>query len=151
MQKSICGADCENCGYGKAGGCKGCAESKGCPFGKKCFIYSYIQTGGIESYNQFKQTLIDEINALHIPGMPKIDELSALNGAFVNLAYPMPSGEKVKLLDDSAVYLGTQACCEFDDGSGERCFGVVAGADFIAVSEYGENGSNPELVMFVRR
>ena len=44
--KSICGADCENCGYGKNNNCKGCTETKGCPFNKQCFIAKYILTGG---------------------------------------------------------------------------------------------------------
>ena len=28
---SICGANCNNCGYGKNNNCKGCKETKGCP------------------------------------------------------------------------------------------------------------------------
>lgn len=149
--KSLCGADCVNCGYGKGNGCKGCEASKGCPFGKQCFIHSYIKTGGIKSFEQFKLTLIDEFNNLDLPGMPEITELYALNGAFVNLAYPMPGGESLKLLDDNAVYLGNQVACEFDDGDGEKCFGLVAGIDFLLVAEYGENCADPELVVYLRR
>lgn len=26
--KSLCGADCDNCGYGKSRNCKGCNETK---------------------------------------------------------------------------------------------------------------------------
>lgn len=55
MSKSICGSDCANCGYGKENKCKGCVESCGCPFGKQCFIYKYIKTGGIENYELFKK------------------------------------------------------------------------------------------------
>ncbi len=149
--KSLCGADCSNCGYGKGNGCKGCEATNGCPFGKQCFIHSYIKTGGIESFEQFKLTLISEFNSLGIPGMPEITELYALNGAFVNLAYPMPNGERFKLLDDHAVYLGNQVCCAFDDGDGEKCFGLVAGMDFLLVAEYGENCADPELVVYLRR
>ena len=60
MKKSICGADCDNCGYGKNSGCKGCVESHGCPFGKKCFIAQYINMGGEASYNLFKEKLSEE-------------------------------------------------------------------------------------------
>lgn len=28
MNNSICGADCESCGFGKNNNCKGCAEQK---------------------------------------------------------------------------------------------------------------------------
>ena len=48
MTKSICGADCANCAYGKDNGCKGCDMSGGCPNGKQCFIYKYIRTGVCE-------------------------------------------------------------------------------------------------------
>lgn len=151
MKKSICGADCDNCGYGKNNECRGCAESKGCPFGKKCFIAQYISTGGIDSYNLFKEKLIEEFNSLDIPGMPEIKELFALNGAFVNLAYPMPSGKTVKLLDDKEVYLCNQVECEFNDGELIKCYGLAAGMDFLLVSEYGENCTDPEIIVFKKR
>lgn len=151
MKKSICGADCDNCGYGKNCGCKGCTETKGCPFGKQCFIASYIKNGGEDNYKIFKEKLIEEFNDLHIPGMPKIAELFALNGAYVNLAYPMPCGKAVKLLDDREIYLGNQVECEFNDGEIKRCFGLVAGMDFLLVSEFGENACDPEIIIFKKR
>ena len=83
--------------------------------------------------------------------MPKIEELYALNGSYVNLAYPMPNGFEVKILDDSEIYLGTQVECEFNDGSLIKCFGLVAGMDFLLVSEYGINCSDPKIVLFKRR
>lgn len=142
--KSICGADCANCEMNKA--CKGCVESNGCPLGVQCFIAKYIQTGGTANYEQFKQQLISEFNGLGLPGTPKITELYALSGAFVNLAYPMPSGDTVKLLDDKAIYLGNQ----LEIGNG-RCYGLVASPQFLLVCEYGENGADPEIVIFMRR
>lgn len=151
MKKSICGIDCNNCGYGKNCGCKGCYESNFCPFGKKCFIAEYIKLGGEEGFNSFKNQLIEEFNSLGIEGMPKISELNALNGAFVNLAYPMPNGNNLKLLDDNEIYLGNQVECEFNDGSLVKCFGLVAGMDFLLVCEYGENCSNPEIVIYKKR
>ena len=151
MQKSICGAYCENCGFGKNNGCAGCTESNGCPFGKKCFIAQYINMGGEDSYNLFKENLIEEFNALNIPGMPKIHELFALNGAYVNLAYPMPNGNTVKLLDDKQIYLGNQVECEFNDGELARCYGLVAGLDFLLVCEYGANCTDPEIIVYKKR
>lgn len=92
-----------------------------------------------------------EFNALNIEGMPEITELDALNGALVNLAYPMPNGQKMKLLDDREIYLGTQVACCFNDGSLIKCFGLVAGMDFLLVSEYGANCSDPQIVIFKKR
>lgn len=148
---SICGADCDNCGYGKNNGCKGCLKSNGCPFGKQCFIAQYIKTGGADGYRLFKEKLIEEFNGLNIAGMPKISELFALNGAFVNLAYPIPNGNTVKLLDDNGIYLGNQVESEFNDGSIARCFGLVAGMDFLLVCEYGENCTDPEIIVYKKR
>lgn len=149
--ESICGADCSNCGYGKKHNCKGCKTTKGCPFGKQCFVAKYILTGGKENFEIFKNQLINEINDLKIPGMPKIKELNPLNGVFVNLSYPIPSGNNIKLLDDNDNYLGNQVESEFNDGSIIRCFGIIANMNFILISEYGPNGDNPEIVMYKKR
>lgn len=148
---SICGADCNNCEYGKSNKCKGCSETKGCPFGKQCFIAKYILTGGKENYELFKNQLIEEINSLNIPGMSKINDLFPLNGSFANLSYTFPNGKDLKVLDNDNIYLGNQVECEFNDGELIKCFGVVANMDFILVSEYGPNGSEPELLIYKKR
>jgi len=83
--------------------------------------------------------------------MPVIDELYAINGSYVNIAYPMPIGCEVKLLRDKQIYLCNQVECEFNDGELTRCFGLVTGMDFILVAEYGENGSHPELILYKKR
>lgn len=137
--KSLCGTDCANCQWKST--CNGCSD-------EKCFIARYIKTGGMEKFEEFKHTLIEEFNALGVPGIPKIDELYALVGHFVNLEYPLPGGQKAKFLDDSSIYLGNQVECEFGEG---RCYGLLAGPDFLLVSEYGENCADPQIVMFVRR
>ena len=99
-------------------------------------------------FEAFKQKLIGEINDLHIEGMPKVDKLNALVGRYVNLEYPLPSGISAKFLDDGTTYLGNQLECEF---GGDRCFGVLAGMDFILVSTYGRDGADPELVLYKKR
>ncbi len=146
MDKSICRADCEECFMKDK--CNGCMETNGCPFGKQCFIAEYIKIGGEEMFEEFKNKIIEEFNELKIQGMPKVEDLNKLAGSFVNLEYTLPSGESIKFLDDNSTYLGNQLECEF--GS-DRCFGVVAGTDFLLVCTYGENGSNPELVMYKKR
>ena len=149
--ESLCGADCTNCGYGKSNNCQGCKNTNGCPFGKQCFIAKYILIGGKENYEIFKKQLIDEINELHIPGMPKIEDLNPLNGTFVNLKYPLPNGKTIQLLDNDEIYLGNQVESEFNDGEILRCYGIIANVDFILVSEYGPNGINPEIIIYKKR
>ena len=148
---SICGADCNNCGFGRHNGCRGCAESEGCPFGKQCFIAEYIKTGGKDNFELLKKQLIEEFNSLKIPGMPKINELFPLNGAFINLDYPLFNGYSVKFLDDNDIYLGNQVECEFNNGDLIRCYGLAANMDFLLISEFGPNGSNPEIILYKKR
>ena len=99
-------------------------------------------------FEAFKRRLIDEINGLHIEGMPRVEKLNALVGSFVNLEYPLPSGMKAKFLNDRTTYLGNQLASEF---GGERCFGVLACMDFILICTYEKDGLNPELVLYKKR
>ncbi len=147
----ICGAQCDGCELLKSKKCIGCKASNGCPFGKKCWIAKYIEVGGMDNYNELKNKLIDEINSLNIDGMPKVDNLVPLNGIYINQEYMLPNGTKVKYLNDDENYLGTQVECLFNDDEIKKCFGIVCNPSFILVSEYGEGGTNPELVIYKRR
>jgi len=51
-------------------------------------------------------------------------------------------------LEDDNIYLGNQLECEFGEG---RCFGIVTGPEFLLVCTYGENGTDPELVIYKKR
>ncbi len=108
----------------------------------------YEELGDNGEFDKFKAKLIEEINALGIEGMPKVESLNALVGKFVNLEYPLPSGISAKFLDDGVTYLGTQLECEF---GGDRCFGVLANMDFILICTYEAEGKNPELVLYKKR
>ncbi len=147
MKKSLCGANCAECPSAEI--CKGCAETNGCPFDKQCFIAKYILVGGTDAYRQFKQKLIDEINALNIEGMQKITELYPLVGNYVNLEYPLPGG-KAKFLSDGEMYLGAQVEDMFDQEK-KTCYGVIARENFLLVCRYGQNVVDPELIIYKSR
>ena len=108
--------------------------------------YEELSDGG--QFETFKKQLIEEINALHIEGMPKVEKLNALVGRYVNLAYPLPNGANVKFLNDETTYLGNQLESEL---GGKRCFGVLANMDFIMICTYEAEGANPELVLYKKR
>ena len=108
----------------------------------------YEELGDDGQFEAFKKQLIEEINALQIEGMPKLEKLNALVGQYVNLPYRLPNGAQVKFLDDGTTYLGNQLEPEF---GGDRCFGVLANMDFILVCTYGEDGADPELVLYKKR
>ena len=108
--------------------------------------YSELSDDG--QFEAFKKQLIDEINALGIEGMPKVEKLNALVGRYVNLSYRLPGGVEARFLDDGTTYLGTQLESEL---GGDRCFGVLANMEFILVSTYEKDGVNPELVLYKKR
>lgn len=108
----------------------------------------YAELSDDGQFERFKEQLIDEINGLHIEGMPRLEKLNALVGSYVNMAYPLPSGASVKFLNDQATYLGNQLESECGDGI---CFGVLANMDFIMVCTYEAEGANPELLIYKKR
>lgn len=104
-----------------------------------------LSDGG--KFDRLKQQLINELNDLHIAGMPKVERLNALVGYYVNLEYTLPNGSRIKFLDDKKTYLGNQ----LESETGARCFGVIANVDFLLVSTYEKDGLNPELVLYKKR
>ncbi|MDY6391619.1 MAG: DNA-binding protein, partial [Bacilli bacterium] len=96
----------------------------------------------------FMKTFFLYINVLLFEGLPLVTKLNALVGSYVNLEYPLPSGAKVKFLNDETTYLGTQLESETNIGF---CYGVLANTDFILVCTYGEGGSDPKLIMYKKR
>ncbi len=91
-----------------------------------------------------KKQYIEEVNALGIPGL-HVDNLYVLQGSFINQAYNI-NGNEVKLLDDNATYWGNQIM-----KSDEKCYGIACCEKYILVSEYGKEGTDPELVVLKRR
>ena len=142
---SLCGFDCGVCTLKES--CKGCAETNGHPFGGECVVAECVKKKGCDAVCQMKQQLIDEFNSLGIPDMGKVTELNALLGAYINCEYKLPGGQSVKLWEDGAIYLGNQLPKQGSD----RCYGIAADENFLMVSEYGENGTNAEIVLLKRR
>ncbi len=108
----------------------------------------YEQLSDNGQFEEFKKLLMQEINELHIEGLPKVEKLNALVGKYVNLEYRLPNGKNVKFLNDETTYLGNQLESEF---GGDRCFGVLANMDFILICTYEADGVNPELVIYKKR
>lgn len=69
----------------------------------------YVEIGGKEKFEEFKEQLINEINAFLLSvGLPKVERLNVLSGEFINMEDILPNGEKVKFLDNKQTYLGSQ-------------------------------------------
>lgn len=152
MIDSICGLDCTRCSLKDT--CGGCAKTNGQPFGGGCTVAKCCQRKGYGSCTdcsdmpcRLKKQLIAEFNALGIEDMAEVTDLNQLKGSFINLAYAFPNGQLVKLLDDKKIYLGNQICKK---GSG-RCYGLAADEDYLLVCEYGDGGSNAEIIVYKKR
>lgn len=150
--KTICGIDCGGCAFRES--CGGCAETSGSPFGELCPVAGCCLSKGqahcaecTEGGCGPRERLIAEFNALEIPGMAPVTELTVLLGSYVNLAYPLPNGETVKLLRDNRLYFGTQLPKQDSD----RCYGLVADEDYLLVCEYGEGGTHPRIILYRAR
>lgn len=112
-------------------------KCSGHPFGGSCIAERN------KNFDELKKNLINEINALCINGL-EIKDLFLLNGAYVNLVYPLYNRTTVRFLNDNDVYLGNQ----IERVNSERCYGVVANEYFILVSEYGCNGAAPKIILY---
>lgn len=146
--KTICGLDCNEC-PGKDT-CPGCEKVGG---EGKCVIYACAGKNTCIGCHYFeggcgmKGQLLREFNALGIEDMPEVTDLSALPGHFINLEYTLPGGQKVKLWDDKRIYLGNQ----LEKKGTDRCYGLTADEKYLLVCEYGENGSDPEIIVYRKR
>ena len=135
---AICGLDCTQCGFREQ--CGGCAETGGKPFGGSCVLAACCLKKGcgncgrvFEAPCRLKEELVREFNALGIEDMEEVTDLNALAGSYINLEYTLPSGQKAKLWDDSRVY------------------GLTADENYLLVCEYGNAGSDPEIVVYQKR
>ena len=79
--------------------------------------------------------------------MEKITDLNAIKGSFINIEYPFPNGQAVKMWDDKKIYLGNQT----EKKNSGRYYGLAADGNYLMVSEYGKDGADAEIVIFKRR
>ncbi len=145
---SICGVNCDECGIKDK--CKGCVETNGHPWGGDCVLaeFCYDSNGHTkEKIIAYKKDLIKEINDLRLNFIGEVKELYPLNGMFVNLEYKLPNNEKIKLLKDNNIYLGTQL--SKNDNSGY--YGIVADNNYILISEYDKDYQNAEIIIYKQR
>ena len=108
----------------------------------------YAALGGKENLNTFTAQITNELNELHVDGLPEVKSLRMLPGRSVNFSYRLPNGENVRFLADDINYPGARLDCLFD---GDRSFTVVADMDFLLVCTHEKNGEAPELVIYKKR
>ncbi len=92
------------------------------------------------------ETILRRLHALGIAELTAVESLNLLNGDYINLECRLPNGAREKLLDDGRTYYATQV----EKTGSDRCYGVAADEQQIAVYEYGCNGTDAELVAWVK-
>ena len=149
---AVCGLDCGQCEMRDS--CAGCLETEGRPFkgAGQCPVYACCAEKGQGSCGQcgdceLKGRIIAEFNALGIPDMPEVTGLNTLAGSYVNLQYTLPGGQETKFWRDDRVYPGNQ----LEKLGGGRCYGLLADETHLMVCEYGEDGADPEIIIFKKR
>lgn len=150
--ESYCGLRCSTCALKAT--CNGCIKTNGRPFHGDCMIAACCQKNGCESCAKCRDTpcslktqLLDEFNNLGIEDMERVTSLNALKGSFVNLKYTLPGGQSIKFWDDEKIYLGNQICKMNSD----RCYGLTADENYLLVCEYGDGGSDAEIIVYKKR
>ena len=93
-----------------------------------------------------QQKIINRLHALGIEELKSVQSLNELNGDFINIECIWPNGTIGQILDDNRKYYGTQV----EKSDSERCYGIAADENQIAVFEYGCAGKEAELVMWVK-
>lgn len=113
-----------------------------------CIAEKFLSMGGNKNYSEFKSKLVSEINFyLKAEKIPEISELFEIPGEYINLKYPLESGEKTAFLRNDTVFFGNRI--EFADLG--VCFGAESFAGFILICSCGRDGSDPELILYKRR
>jgi len=92
------------------------------------------------------QKTLRRLYTLGIPELTAVQTLKDLPGSYLNLECRLPNGQKAKILDDAKTYHAIQV----ERSASERCYGVAADDEQIAVYEYGCNGADAVLIAWVR-
>lgn len=134
---SICGADCSRCPLHTD--CAGCAETDGRPFGEACMVAEHCKKGTLCA---FRQKLIHAFGEADI----HVTQLFPLKGSIINMEFTLPGGNAAKFWNDNKMYLGNQ----LPKSGTDRCYGIAADDAYLMVCEYGQDGTDAQLVLFKR-
>jgi len=90
--------------------------------------------------------IIARLHSLGIEELKAVVSLTELNGDYINLESRLPNGTLGKILDDTKKYYATQ----IERPGSDKCYGVAADENQIAVFLYGCGGRDSELVLWLK-
>jgi len=91
-----------------------------------------------------QKKVIDRLHSLGIEELKSVVSLNEVNGDYINLECRLPNGSTGKILDDNKIYLAVQV----ERPGNDKCYGIAADENQIAVFTYGCGGRDAELVMW---
>ena len=100
-------------------------------------------------FEEFKKQLMNEINDLHIDGLPRVDKLNALVGKYVNLEYQSAKWTKSKVL-----WMIRKLIWEIKWSLNSEETGVLVFWQIwilFIICTYEKDGENPELLIYKKR
>jgi hypothetical protein len=93
-----------------------------------------------------REKIINRLHSLGIEELKSVVSLHELNGDYINLECKLPNGVTGKILDDNRKYYGAQA----ERIGCDKCYGIAADDNQIAVFSYGCDGKDAELVIWLK-
>lgn len=88
--------------------------------------------------------ILESIKSLGNKEFDSINSVNLMDGSYLNLEATLPNGTVGKILDDNKKYYANQ----IDIKGTDKCYGVAADENMIAVYKYGCGGANAELVLW---
>lgn len=88
--------------------------------------------------------LLEAIKDLGIKEFDSFKSLNIMDGSYLNLECKLPNGKTAKILDDNKKYYANQ----INIVDSNKCYGVAADENMIAVYKYGCDGIDAELVLW---
>ena len=95
---------------------------------------------------EYQERILAKLYTLGIEELCSVKTLNLLGGDYINLECSLPNGKIGKILDDNKLYLANQV----EENGTDKCFGIAADENQIAVFKYGCDGVDAELIMWVK-
>ncbi len=92
------------------------------------------------------EKIILRVKSLGFPELEGLSALTELSGRYLNNLAQLPNGEAMRILDDEKDYLAAQV----EPVNSTKCWGIAADERQIAIFIYEENGSNCELLAWIK-
>ena len=93
-----------------------------------------------------QEKILNRLQTLGFPELAGIDHLNEFDGSFLNLKAKLPNGQTAQILDNNKRYFAIEVELEGQ----QKCWGVAADDQQIAIFTYAAGGTDAELIAWVK-